>query len=207
MDNAKDKIKASSKAMELISQIRKEVFGSKETTPEVFEDVKKVDGTILRVEPSIEVGATVEVIAEDGEMIAAPDGEHELETGQIIATEGGLVVQVLEGEESGDDETEEEMEAAPTLNVEEITAKISSNLMESIIEKVNNMKFANEEQIDDLKAENAVLREENEGIKEGFNKLLDLVQEIADAPTAEPTKKTKQPFAKKGKLKLNDFKL
>ena len=53
---------------------------AEEETPEAvaLEDVKMIDGTILRIEPAIEVGATVQVIGEDAEMIEAPDGEHEL---------------------------------------------------------------------------------------------------------------------------------
>ena len=63
-----------------------------------FEDAKLVDGTIVRIEPAIEIGATVEVISEDGETLAAPDASHELESGSVIRTEGGIIVEVLEAE-------------------------------------------------------------------------------------------------------------
>ncbi len=76
-----------------LSAIRK-VLAEGET-PIALEDVKLVDGTILRIEPAIEVGATVQVIGEDAEMVEAPDGEHELESGDVIKTEGGVIIEII----------------------------------------------------------------------------------------------------------------
>lgn len=198
------------KVAEAMPEIKKLIFGKEEETIEQkFEDIRKVDGTILRIEPSIEVGATVQIIGEDGELMEAPDGDHELENGQVIRIEGGLVLEVLEGENAGENEEEEmaEENAAPSLNVDEITKQITNKLTESILDKVNNLKFAKEEQIAELTDANAKLQEENEAIKEGFNKLLDLVEQIAQSPVAEPKKEAKQPFSKRKKLTLDDYKL
>lgn len=60
-----------------------------------FYDTTLADGTTIKVEPAIEEGASVFVLA-DGEEIPAPDGSHELADGTVIVTESGVVIQVLE---------------------------------------------------------------------------------------------------------------
>lgn len=60
-----------------------------------FYDTTLADGTAIKVEPAIEEGASVFVLA-DGEEIPAPDGSHELADGTVIVTEGGVVIQVLD---------------------------------------------------------------------------------------------------------------
>ena len=60
-----------------------------------FYDTTLADGTTIKVEPAIEEGASVYVLA-DGEEIPAPDGSHELADGTVIVTESGIVIQVLE---------------------------------------------------------------------------------------------------------------
>lgn len=60
-----------------------------------FYDTTLADGTTIKVEPAIEEGASVFVLA-DGEEIPAPDGSHELADGTVIVTESGIVIQVLE---------------------------------------------------------------------------------------------------------------
>jgi hypothetical protein len=60
-----------------------------------FVDATLADGTAVKVEPAVEEGASVFVLA-DGEEIPAPDGSHELADGTVIVTEGGIIIQVLE---------------------------------------------------------------------------------------------------------------
>lgn len=60
-----------------------------------FFETTLADGTTIKVEPAIEEGASVFVLA-DGEEIPAPDGSHELADGTVIVTEAGIVIQVLE---------------------------------------------------------------------------------------------------------------
>jgi hypothetical protein len=76
-------------------QIKKLLFSEK--TAEAFVDAKLVDGTIVRYD-ALEVGAALSVVGEDGEIVAAPDGEHELESGEIVRTEEGVIVEILEAE-------------------------------------------------------------------------------------------------------------
>ena len=90
-------------------QIKKLLFSDK--TAQAFVDAKLVDGTIVRYD-ALEVGAALSVVGEDGEIVAAPNGDHELESGEIVRTEEGVIVEVLEPEaeeEAKDEEKEEEM--------------------------------------------------------------------------------------------------
>jgi hypothetical protein len=94
-----------------LPEIKKLLFS--ETTEEAFVDAKLVDGTIVRVEPALEIGASVAVIGEDGETVPAPDGEHELESGEVVRTEGGVIVEIMTPEPVAEEaeEVEEEMAA------------------------------------------------------------------------------------------------
>jgi hypothetical protein len=89
---------------ERLPEIKKLLFSEK--TAEAFVDAKLVDGTIIRYE-SLEIGAALSVVGEDGEIVAAPDGQHELESGEVVRTEEGVIVEVLEPEA---EEVEEEAE-------------------------------------------------------------------------------------------------
>jgi hypothetical protein len=169
-----------------------------------LEDVKKVDGTILRIEPAIEVGATVQVIGEDAELIEAPDGDHELESGDVIKTEGGIIIEVLAVEGEPEAVVEEEMseeapvvaEAPKGLNVEELTNNVMNKLNEAIVAKINNLKFASVKEVEALKSENKVL-------KESLTEVIDLMQKFAGTPTEEPKKKAYNPFADKEPSKFD----
>ena len=87
---SKENIKANLSKIKVALGVEEEAPTSVE-----LEDIKKVDGTILRIEPAIEIGATVQVIGEDAELIEAPDGDHELESGDVIKTEGGVIIEIM----------------------------------------------------------------------------------------------------------------
>ena len=187
-----------------LSAIRKVL--AEEETPIALEDVKLVDGTILRIEPAIEVGATVQVIGEDAEMVEAPDGEHELESGDVIKTEGGVIIEIIavESEEVVEEEMSEEApvvaEAPKGLNVEELTNNVMNKLNEAIVAKINNLKFASIEEVEALKSENKVL-------KESLTEVIDLMQKFAGTPSEEPKKKAYNPFKDKDKKEFDFSKI
>jgi hypothetical protein len=179
---------------------------AEEQAPEAvaLEDAKLIDGTIVRIEPAIEIGATVQVISEDGSLMDAPDGEHELESGDVIKVEGGVIIEIIPIEAPVEDVVEEEMsEEAPViaevpkgLNVEELTNNVMNKLNEAIVAKINNLKFASVKEVASLKAENKVL-------KESMTELIDIVQKFAGTPTQEPKKKPYNPFADKEPSKFD----
>ena len=173
----------------------KALFSSEEETPteEVqLEDVKLVDGTIVRIEPAIEVGATVQVIGEDGELMDAPDADHELEDGRIIKTEGGIILEVIEvevEEEVVEEEMSEEGEApkaaAPRLDVEALQNQLIQRLNESIIEKIDKLRFAKVEEVESLTAENKQLKETLVEVVEMFQAF---TEQEKEAPKKTPSK-------------------
>ena len=177
---------------------------AEEEVPVAMEDAKLIDGTIVRIEPAIEIGATVQVISEDGSLTDAPDASHELESGDVIKTEGGVIIEIIPIEAPVEDVVEEEMsEEAPViaevpkgLNVEELTNNVMNKLNEAIVAKINNLKFASVKEVASLKAENKVL-------KESMTELIDIVQKFAGTPTQEPKKKPYNPFADKEPSKFD----
>jgi hypothetical protein len=176
---------------------------AEEEVPVAMEDAKLIDGTIVRIEPAIEVGATVQVISEDGSMVEAPDGEHELESGDVIKVEGGVIIElipiVVEDAPVIEEVMSEEVPVAPVapkLDIEALQNQLIEKLNTSLADKINNLKFASAKEVNSLKAENKVL-------KESLTELVDIVQKFAGTPTAEPTKKPYNPFADKQPSKFD----
>ena len=169
-----------------LPEIKKLLFS--ETTEEAFVDAKLVDGTIVRVEPALEIGASVAVIGEDGETVPAPDGEHELESGEVVRTEGGVIVEIMTPEpveeEAGEDK-EEEMAAEETeekFDSEGFKADILSAVSELIESKIAEAQFAKTEKVTD--------------IEKAVGLITDIVEKMAATPKEEPSKKVANPFNK-----------
>lgn len=163
-----------------------------------LEDIKKVDGTILRIEPAIEIGATVQVIGEDAELIEAPDGDHELESGDVIKTEGGVIIEIMAVEGEEEEVVEEEMSEetpevkAQPIDVQALTDNVMNKLNEALNDKINNLKFT---AIEDVKK----LTERNKTLTEAVSELVGIVEQFAGTPSEEPTKKVKNPFKQDSK--------
>jgi len=190
---------------ENFAEIKKLVFSEVEETPVALEDVQLVDGTILRIEPLVEVGATVQVIGEDGELMDAPDGDHELEDGRVIKSEGGIIIEILEAEGEQEEEmseTEEVVEDAnPKLDVEALQNQLISKLNDAIANKIENLKFG--EQIEEVK-------KETEDFKQAVKDLTEMFASFVETPSEEPKKKSRNPFKKEKEgfdySKLRNFK-
>lgn len=176
-----------------LSKIKEVLLEEETSTEEVqLEDVKLVDGTIVRIEPAIEIGATVQVIGEDGELMDAPDADHELEDGRIIKTEGGIILEVIEvevEEEVVEEEMSEEEEApkaaTPRLDVEALQNQLIQRLNESIIEKIDKLRFAKVEEVETLTAENKQLKETLVEVVEMFQAF---TEQEKEAPKKTPSK-------------------
>jgi hypothetical protein len=188
-----------------LPEIKKVLFGSDDTTETVetteeaaveaaFLDAKLVDGTIVRVEPAVEVGASVKVIDEAANEIDAPDGDHELEDGTIIRTEGAVIVEVMAPEAE-----EEEVEAEEDEKEKEEMASEESTEEEDVDVDVKMAAIA----ADIVAAHNFASAEVVEGINSRFDEMekaigmiTDIVEKMAAKPSVEPTKKVNNPFAK-----------
>lgn len=170
-----------------LPEIKKLLFSENET-PEVveaFEDAKLQDGSIVRIEPSIEVGATVMVISEDGETVPAPDAAHELESGVIIRTEGGVVVEVMEPEaapEEAPEEVEEEMAEVPAFDADAFKEDILGAVSNLIKSEIDAAAFASAKKVDE--------------VTEAVSLVTDIMEKMAATPKEAPTKKVSNPFNK-----------
>lgn len=110
-----------------------------------FMDVKTIDGTILRTEQEdFVIGAKVQVMAEDGTLTNAPDGEHTLEGGKVITIKDSVIVLEKEMEE------EKPVDQAPTEELKKELATLKSEL-----EKIKTEKVEMKSKIDELSKEPA----------------------------------------------------
>jgi hypothetical protein len=96
----------------VITQIFEKLDGLKamfEKAPEQkkFEQATLKDGTVVQWEGELAVGTALFVVAEDGEALPAPDGQHEVEGGLVVTTVDGIVTEIVEAK------AEEVMEVTP----------------------------------------------------------------------------------------------
>lgn len=126
-------------------------------------DAKLVDGTIVRCEGSFEVGKKLQVMVEDGSLIDAPQGDHQLEDGTLIVVgEGGMITEIkpaVVDEEM--EETKVEDGAVKTeFNAEEkyieLTAKFAE--IESALKIIVDGIGAKQEKFSKVEKENAELK-------------------------------------------------
>ena len=164
-------------------QIKKLLFSEK--TAEAFVDAKLVDGTIIRYE-SLEIGATLSVVGEDGEIVSAPDGQHELESGEIVRTEEGVIVEILEAEpvdaeEEEEEKIEEEMSAAP-FDADSFKEDILGAVSNLIKSEIASAAFAKNDKVSD--------------IEKAVGLMTELVEKMAATPKEAPSKKVANPFGR-----------
>ena len=178
-----------------LPEIKKILFGSEETesTEETVEaaflDSKLVDGTIVRIEPAVEVGAIVKVIDEEANELDAPDGDHEMEDGTIIRTEGAVVVEVMAPEAEEEEESEEEVEAEEKdkeeMSTEDVDVKMSA-IAADVLAAHN---FASVEAVE-------AINTRFDDMEKAIGMITDIVEKMAAKPSMEPTKKVNNPFSK-----------
>lgn len=124
------------------------------------------DGTKVMIS-SLEVGG--EVVLEDGS--PAPDAEHKLADGQVIVTEGGKIKEIKVEEEPVEIEVESKKD-------EKMAESISSLSEEVMFLRVENEEL--KKQIKQIETKAA----------QGFSQVIELIEEIAKVPQADPIEKT-----------------
>ena len=165
-----------------LPEIKKLLFS--ETTEEAFVDAKLVDGTIIRYE-SLEIGATLSVVGEDGEIVSAPDGQHELESGEIVRTEEGIIVEILEPEAEEVDEEAEEVEeemAATPFDADSFKEELLGAVSNLIKSEIDAASFAKNDKVSD--------------IEKAVSLMTELVEKMAATPKEAPSKKVANPFGR-----------
>jgi hypothetical protein len=170
-----------------LGEIKKLLFNDEQA--QKFVEATLVDGTVVSVEPALEVGAVVSVIGDGGEMLPAPDASHELNDGTLVVTEGGIIVEIVAVAEAPAEPAEAAAEPAKpaALSVDDIQAAVMQKVSQSIAERINSMKFAAAKDV-------AALKKENGELKKALGELADVFEAFATAPVAEPKKKVNNPF-------------
>jgi hypothetical protein len=170
-----------------LAEIKKLLFNDEQA--QKFVEATLVDGTVVSVEPALEVGAVVSVIGDGGEMLPAPDASHELQDGTLVVTEGGIIVEIVAVTEAPAEPAEAAAEPnkPAALSVDDIQAAVMAKVSQSIAERINSMKFAAAKDV-------AALKKETGELKKALVELADVFEAFVTAPVAEPKKKVSNPF-------------
>lgn len=156
-----------------LEQIKKVVFSANPAPeqPAAFSEYTLKDGTVISVS-ELAIGGTVMI----GDA-PAPAGTHELADGGVIVVgEGGVIAEVKPAEDMGNEQKPQDYS--------EQFAAIEGRFaqQDEVIRKQGEM----------LQAFDAALKQSGETMKQ----LLEVVEQLANAPTADPAEAPKQSFQK-----------
>jgi hypothetical protein len=176
---------------ETLDKVKKLIFGEEvkeveaEATPEVTEvklmAAELADGTMVNIDPALEVGAMVTVEVE-GEVAPMPNGDYPLADGTVVTVMEGAITDIKEVEA----EEEEEMETEATPKAETVTEAKIRKIIEST-ETVFNKQFAKlTEELETVKAEFAKYKAEADTKEKA---MFTAVEELANESSVAPIKK------------------
>ena len=178
---------------ETLDKVKSLIFGEEKTevaveaTPEVTEvklmAAELADGTMVNIEPALEVGAMVTVEVE-GEVAPMPNGDYPLADGTVVTVMEGAITDIKEVE--AEEEEAMETEAAPEPVAETVTEAKIRKIIEST-ETVFNEQFAKlTEELETVKAEFAKYKEEADTKEKA---MFSAVEELANESSVAPIKK------------------
>lgn len=154
------------------------------------------DGTVIQSDSETwEVGVNAYVVNEDGEKVAVPTGEYELEDGRILVVTEGIVDALNEVEEpAAEEEVEEEVEASTEEATEKVEAsevvkaEFSKEDVSEMLEKMaTTLRAEFSEQLDQKDEEIKAKGEELEALKTNFEHKG--LPKAPEAPAARPSQK------------------
>jgi hypothetical protein len=167
-------------AQEAIKRIK--IALGMEKPEQEFKEAKLADGvTIVTWEGELE-GAELMIVSEEGK-IPAPDGDHTLESGEIVTVADGKVIAITPKKEEEEEEAEIEIELGKEEKKEYDMEAINTMLKECMAKievlekKMGEVKL--EEKIEE--AMSAISAQ-----KEAFTSLVEVVDKIAKSPSDEP---------------------
>jgi hypothetical protein len=178
---------------ETLDKVKSLIFGEEvkeveaEATPEVTEvklmAAELADGTMVNIEPALEVGAMVTVEVE-GEVAPMPNGEYPLADGTVVTVMEGAITDIKEVE--AEEEEAMETEATPEPKAETVTEAKIRKIIEST-ETVFNEQFAKlTEELETVKAEFAKYKAEADTKEKA---MFSAVEELANESSVAPIKK------------------
>jgi len=146
--------------LESIVNAIKDGFASVKLTSEV-EQVEVViamatmmlkDGVTILEAESFEAGQAVFIVAENGDKVAAPIGEHELEDGKILViTEEGLIAEIKEAMVEEVETPEAEVEVEVAMTTEEMIKAIVTNMSVEVSKQIEAIRTELSAQIAEVK--------------------------------------------------------
>lgn len=178
---------------ETLDKVKSLIFGEEttevavEATPEVTEiklmAAELADGTMVNIEPALEVGAMVTVEVE-GEVAPMPNGDYPLADGTVVTVMEGAITDIKEVE--AEEEEAMETEATPDPVAETVTEAKIRKIIESTETVFNEQieKLSNE--LETVKAEFAKYKEEADTKEKA---MFTAVEELANESSVAPIKK------------------
>ena len=174
-----------SMSKETLDKVKKLIFGedTKEVTEVKLMSAELADGTVLNIEPALEVGAMVTVEVE-GEVAPMPNGEYPLADGTVLTVAEGAITDIKEVE--AEEEEELSTEATPEPVVETVTEAKIRKIIESTETVFNEQieKLSNE--LETVKAEFAKYKAESDAKEKA---MFSAVEELAKESSVAPIKK------------------
>jgi hypothetical protein len=196
-------------AQEAIKRIK--IALGMEKPEQEFKEAKLADGVTIVTWDGELLGADLMVISEEGK-IPAPDGDHTLESGEIVTVADGKVINITPAKEE-----EEEIEIELAAEDAEVEAEIESedydmksvvSMLKECMTKIEMLEKKMGETKMEEKVEEAMSAINNH--KDAFVQLVDLVDKIAKSPSEEPAEKnglfsSMKVSKEQQDEKLNDF--
>ena len=184
-----------------LADIKKLVFNSEEVK---FVDTLLADGTTaVKIEPALEVGATVSIIGADGTPAPAPAGEHQLADGSyVVVDESGVITEV----KPMDSEQETEIEVEMAAKFKEIADGINAKIAEAtaaFTEQVNAYKAEAEAAKSEFEKVTKAYEDEKANTAKFKSEVVELLTKISESEAVAPSTASKQTFTQTKKEKLN----
>lgn len=158
-----------------LNQIR-EVLGM----PVKLEKATLADGTVVEVE-KLEIGFPVSIVAEDGSLTPAPEGEHILDDGTKIKVDAnGVIAEIVAADAvSVAAEKEEPINEVQRMDLPEDIAELITAIIEEKTEETMKMIYAAVEEV----------AKEVSMVKEEMKDLKTKMQKFAKTPAGSPVPK------------------
>jgi len=157
-----------------LNQIR-EVLGM----PVKLERANLADGTVVEVE-KLEIGFPVSIVAEDGSLTPAPEGEHILEDGTKIKVDAnGVIAEIVTAEAVPVAAEEEPINEIQQMELPEGIAEVISAIIEEKTAETMKMIYAAVEEV----------AKEVSAVKEEMKDMKTKMQKFAKTPAGSPVPK------------------
>jgi hypothetical protein len=176
-------------AQEAIKRIK--IALGMEKPEQEFKEAKLADGVTIVTWDGELLGADLMVISEEGK-IPAPDGDHTLESGEMVTVADGKVINIEPAKEE-----EEEVEIELAAEDAEVEAEVESedydmksvvSMLKECMTKIEMLEKKMGETKMEEKVEEAMSAINNH--KDAFVQLVNLVDKIAKLPSEEPAEKS-----------------